>query len=779
MNAKKKMDEKKTATKQKRKIRLKIGFYPVGPYLLWIAATLITMLFFQHTGSLRYSEYTLGSVSREEVIAPFTFDILKSEDELKAEREEARTMVAPVYQHVDTVLQMQIDRLRGAFMYTTMARDSLRYYRRFGDEVVEERKKSLLNNLRNEYDVTTVSASSWEYLLGDLRFRSTRNTSPLKRSVLEPILLDIYGRGILNRTQGEIIAPDDRIKMIDNGEERLVEVANLFDVDLARKEVLDRLTADLEVYVAPGDSAIKVGYELLSSFVEPNVIYDRRETELRKDEAVAKVPIVKGIVLKDERVLDSNERITQHHLDILRSMELKRAELAREEVGFFRFLPWIGRFMLAGLIFFVFGYWMYRFRPDIFKRVNHLLLVWVVLLLHIIFYGVAIAGQELSPYLFPSALGAVILTIIFDAPVAIYLMGCLALIIGSLTGNDLFNMLMVFVPGALSVFAVLRVRTRVQIMKSSFLIMLGYVLILLIRRTLLLQFDASIWLDLVYAFGNSVATPLIALGMLILIEMIFRVTSDLTLLELADLNRPLLKRLSLEAPGTYHHSIMVGNLAEAGAEAISANALLVRAGAYYHDIGKMVRREYFVENQLGMGNIHDSLDPLESANMLAMHVTEGVELADKYRLPEAVKAFIREHHGTGLMMYFFNKALEEKPEGTVQESDFRYPGPKPQSKETGILMLADSAEAATRSLDDPSTERIEKVVRSVIISKYSDGEMDECPLTLNELSRITRSFIPILQGIHHHRIRYPSREELEKKREKAAAQAGNGSEAEE
>jgi putative nucleotidyltransferase with HDIG domain len=229
--------------------------------------------------------------------------------------------------------------------------------------------------------------------------------------------------------------------------------------------------------------------------------------------------------------------------------------------------------------------------------------------------------------------------------------------------------------------------------------------------------------------------------------------------------------LSLEAPGTYHHSIMVGNLAEAAAEAIRANSLLVRAGAYYHDIGKMVRREYFVENQLSGGNIHDSLDPEESARMVADHVTHGVHIAEQYHLPAPIKSFIREHHGTSLMVYFYNRALEIRPDGKVNEVDFRYPGPKPQSKETGILMLADSAEAATRSLDDPSPEKILEVVRNVIIQKYRDEEMDECPLTLHDLRRIMGAFVPILQGIHHHRIQYPNREEMEKKRVRSVSKA--------
>ena len=216
--------------------------------------------------------------------------------------------------------------------------------------------------------------------------------------------------------------------------------------------------------------------------------------------------------------------------------------------------------------------------------------------------------------------------------------------------------------------------------------------------------------------------------------------------------------LSLKAPGTYHHSILVGSLAEAAAEAIDANPLLVRAGAYYHDIGKMRRREYFIENQTDSQNVHDDLSPEESAKFLAAHVIDGVKIAAEYRLPEAVKAFIREHHGTSLMAFFYEKALEENP-GNVDESLFRYPGPKPQSKETGILMLADSAEAAVRSADNPTPETIRKVVRNIVINKYRVEELDECPLTLRDLRLIIEAFLPILEGMHHHRIKYPERDD--------------------
>jgi len=762
-------DVKEQRTKQKEeraaKKKRRLSLYPLLPLLLLLALTVGTMLLFPHQGSFRFSEYTLGAISRNEVIAPFTFDVLKSDDQLAAEREAAAEAVDPVFIRADSVRRQELNMLRGTFRAVERARDSLRVYARLNDPSLVDRRRDLLNEVRDTYNAK-LNEGTWPYLIGDLKRRRNPET-PLTPDLLEGILRDIYARGVLDRTRDQISAARGQIRVMTDGEERTVQLSSVYDLQQARNEALTRLNQSFSENTAPGDSVVKVGYEMLISFLEPNILYDKGETEARREAAIAKVPIADSIVLKDERIIDSNERITQRHLDILRSMEIKRAELAKEGGGWNRIQPWVGRFLLAGLIYFFFGYWLYRFRPDIYRKPNKLLLFWSMITVLVVLYGTVFVGQQVNPYLFPSALGSVILTIVFDAPAALIFAITLALVLGGLSGNELFTVLSVFIPAALAVFAVLRVRTRVQIMRASLLIILGFGLVILLKRMLTYQIDMTIFNDLMYATINALATPLLALGMLIAIELIFRVTSDLTLLELADLNRPLLKRLSLEAPGTYHHSIMVGNLAEAAAEAIEANPLLVRAGAYYDDIGKMVRREYFVENQLGQGNIHDTLDPEESAQMLADHVIQGVKIAEQYHLPEVIKAFIREHHGTSMMVYFYNKALEIRPEGKVDETTFRYPGPKPQSKETGILMLADSAEAATRSLDEPTEPKIREAVRNVIINKYRDEEMDECPLTLHDLRKIMEAFVPILRGIHHHRIRYPSREELDKKREKA------------
>ncbi len=752
------------------------------PWTLWLLLTLGTTALFPRQSSFRYSEYTVGSISREEIIAPFTFEILKSDEELAGEREQAREAVEPVFLRVDSVRTSQIAQLRGFWrdageIAAELARTTAA--RRRNSLNLDSLRQAELDTMKARYGVN-LSPQSWAFLLRHLssHVRAGGEEPPLNRADLETLLNDLFGYGILDRPRDDVKASRGTVRILHGGEERSVALNTLYDVASAREEALARLRdrGAAAADSARADTAVKVSYELLLPYIVSNLVYDEAETESRREAAVARVPLVKGIVLKDERIIDSNEKITRRHLDVLRSMEIKRAEMAAEESFLGRLLPWVGRFLLAGLIYGLFGVWLARFRRDIYGKPNHLLLVSLLMALIVAFYGLVVLPLGMNRYLFPGALLAIILTIVFDGRLALLCSFALAMIATALTGNDYFVFLGILVPAVAAIFPVLRVRTRVQIMRSSLSILGACLLVIVIQRQLTYQWNGQVFHDMFYAAGVALATPLVALGMLIAIEALFGVTTDLTLLELADLNRPLLKRLSLEAPGTYHHSIMVGNLAEAAAEAIEANPLLVRAGAYYHDIGKMARREYFVENQTGLENVHDKLEPEESAAVLSAHVTDGVKLADRYRLPEVIKSFIREHHGTSLMVYFYKRALDMRPEGSVDEGAFRYPGPKPQSRETGILMLADAAEAATRSLDDPTPENIGKVVRDVVINKYRDGELDACPLTMRDIRLIIDAFVPILQGMHHHRIRYPSREELERLRlAEGRAKAGSES----
>jgi putative nucleotidyltransferase with HDIG domain len=259
-----------------------------------------------------------------------------------------------------------------------------------------------------------------------------------------------------------------------------------------------------------------------------------------------------------------------------------------------------------------------------------------------------------------------------------------------------------------------------------------------------------------FAFAGGIATAVLASGAIPLLESIFQYTTDVKLLELTNLNSPILRELMVKAPGTYHHSVVVGNLVEAAAEAINANPLLARVAAYYHDIGKISKSQYFIENQSGGENRHDKLSPSMSALILTTHVKEGAELARQHRLGQSIVDIIRQSHGTALIKYFYQKAVEQAAPGQiVDEHDFRYSGPKPQTREAGLVLLGDAVEAASRTLTDASPARIQGLVQKIINNIFIDGQLDECELTLKNLHEIAWSFNQILGGIHHHRIDYP------------------------
>lgn len=357
-----------------------------------------------------------------------------------------------------------------------------------------------------------------------------------------------------------------------------------------------------------------------------------------------------------------------------------------------------------------------------------------------------------------------------------------SVLVGLLADGDFSLMLISFVGCLTGAYTVRGARTRGQLINAGF-----YTGLMQVACSLLLNWEIFSLLPkekfFVTHFLTQYVQPFFVNGLIAafavmatskIFEWTFGVMTNFSLLELADFNQPLLRRMILEAPGTYHHSLLVSNLAESAAEAIGANALLTRVGALYHDIGKMVKPEYFTENQLHAGNKHDNLEPSMSRLVILNHVKEGIELAEKYKLNSRIVDFIPQHHGTGLIHYFYQKALEERAEGEeVDEENFRYPGPKPQTKETALVMLADSVEGATRALDEPTPTKIDELVRKVINNRFIDGQLDECNLTLKEIEKICSTFSRVLAAMHHSRVKYPEKKNGDDDHDRKPAENGS------
>jgi hypothetical protein len=367
--------------------------------------------------------------------------------------------------------------------------------------------------------------------------------------------------------------------------------------------------------------------------------------------------------------------------------------------------------------------------------------------------GYYLIKQGLSFYFIPVAIVPMLAVLLFNNLEVAYFLSLAACVSLAILTPEPFKAWFIFMTScAGAILLVNKARKRAQVIQAG--------LIAGILQLIGLMFLEHFWINhpqrYLIILINGALSGIITLGVLPLFEYILQTVTNISLLELADSNHPVLQRMVLEAPGTYHHSLIVGNLSDAACVAVGANGLLARIGAYYHDIGKLQKPEYFIENQDFKKNAHDELTPTMSKLIIMNHIKEGLELAKKYSLTPVLWDFIQQHHGKSLVYYFYRRALEGKEEDQeVAEEGFRYPGPKPNTKETAVVLLADSVEAATRSLKDPTPDKIAETVHKVINNKFIDGQLDECELTLKDIEKISSVFIKILNGIYHSRVNYP------------------------
>ncbi|HHY99343.1 MAG TPA: HDIG domain-containing protein [Firmicutes bacterium] len=479
--------------------------------------------------------------------------------------------------------------------------------------------------------------------------------------------------------------------------------------------------------------------------IGPNLVLNPTKVEKARQDAIASVEPV--MILKGQTVVRRGEIVTAEHIEILKDLGLLGSKV--------NYLGIIGitavSFIFTGII----ATYLYQFRRDILLdiRLFSLLGSLIVIVVGIIAIISSIPWSY-SSMLIPTAFGSMLIAVIFDPRLAIITSIVFGLIAGILGGNYLGCTLVSTITAIAAAFTVSKVGERSDLVRAGFIV--GAVNSVAIAGVGLI-FQNPDWVAHSYlGLGNGVLSTILAVGILPFFENLFHITTSIRLLELSNPNRPLLKRLLIEAPGTYHHSIIVGNLAEAAASAIGADTLLVRAGAYYHDIGKTKRPYFFVENQLVQDNPHDKISPSLSALVILSHVKDGVELARSHRLPQSLIDIIMQHHGTTLVKYFYHKAQESSEDGMPDESDFRYPGPRPQTREAAIVMLADCVEAGVRSLSRPTPGRIEGFVRKMIKDLLASGQLDQCDLTFRDLDEVAKAFVRILTGIFHPRIEYPS-----------------------
>ncbi|MGQ0569887.1 MAG: HD family phosphohydrolase [Armatimonadota bacterium] len=502
--------------------------------------------------------------------------------------------------------------------------------------------------------------------------------------------------------------------------------------------------------------------EVAVSVVRPTMEVDAVRTSDLRQAAANMVPPARARVQRGESILRKGDVVTPAHLQILAVTGVYPRRVTWTAIA--------GVVVLVGLLLVVTGVYLRQLQPEIWAS-DRLVVLWSLIVVSTVGLAQVLGAPRFSNYLAPAAAGSMLLAILLRPRPAVFSTAVLAVLVGLTAGRDLAPVIVALVGGLVGVFATRQIHRRSDFGVAGMLV--GLASAAAAAGAGLLDGSAEyrvLVVDAAYALTNGLVAAVVTIGVLPFLEQLFGLLTPIKLLELANPAHPLLKRLQLEAPGTYHHSIMVGNLAEAAAEAIGADALLVRVGTYYHDIGKLRRPAFFVENQVGIENPHDKMTPSLSALTVSAHVRDGLELAREYGLPQAIVDFIPQHHGTTLLTYFFHQALERGD--PLEESAFRYDGPKPQIPETAILMLADAVEAAVRSLNRPTPDRVTEVVRRLIRDKLDDGQLDESGLNFRDLDRIAAAFVRILSGMLHPRLEYPDLEsELVRRRREQVARA--------
>jgi len=694
-----------------------------------IATIIVVSLFFPRSETIE-REIKVGDVwTSKDLIAQFSFPILKYPEEYERELLEAEKSVLPIFEFNDTIqlfcytsLRNYLEKTKNDFRListTPLVTDSILKF--YSIELDTSKFKSLLSNLRQDYF----------------------NSIDL---ILKNLIKYIYDIGYLNISKDEI--ERDSIFIRVKNEEKKFDKDNFLDSKDIEKIILE----SLERFENLKEIKIPLIKKFTNQYILPNIIYSEEETQLAIQQARYKVSKNIGIVLENERIVAKHQKITE---DIKRKIDSYRKIKFEKGERFSSILQFIGKFLHNTAIILLLGIYIYLFRKKIYNNTSKILIISIILIL-ISFFAFVTSRIEIDlpvEYLILIPTASMLIAIIFDSRLGFYATIVISLIIGGIRGNDYTITTANIVAGALAVYSVRDIKNRAQIFRSLIFILSGYIITIIAFGLERYSSLIDMGNEAIFAFVNSTISPVLTYGLLIFFERIFKVTTDLTLVELADFNHPLLQELKSKASGTFHHSVNMSILSESAAKVIGANTILTKVGALYHDVGKIVEPNYFIENLRDEKSEHEDLDPEQSAQIILNHVEEGIELARKYNLPEEVIDFIPMHHGTTHVQYFLSvaKQLGKK----IDEDKFRYPGPKPQSKETGIVMLADAVESMSRNLDVVNQDILNQMIDEVIHKRFFEGQLDESNLTLKDLNLIKQSFIETLLGIYHQRIEYP------------------------
>ncbi len=534
-------------------------------------------------------------------------------------------------------------------------------------------------------------------------------------------------------------------------------IDNIVQDDITSERLSDKIAAiEKGIKATEMSQDLKIiGSELIRGVIRPNWVIDKAATDQKRDMAYYDDKN-KEMVKKGTRILSKNEKVTEDKLKILEDLNLLETK-SRFDYAFVA-----STFVLVILLaFFLILYMRHFCRKFLYSRRDVSIICIAMLLIILAARGLYEISPQYAPMAIPVCIAAMLISFLIDLKLAIVVNLVLTIAVSLMVKGDITFIYMSVVSGTFSAYFVSKANQRSKISLAGPVIgVINIVIVFCFGRINKYDWDSVLVLCSIVLL-NGILSTMLTIGILPFLESMFNIVTPLKLLELANPNQPLLKRLLLEAPGTYHHSLMVGNLAEVATEAIGGNALLARVGAYFHDIGKLKRPQFFKENQI-TENPHDKITANLSTLVITSHINDGVELAEKYKIPNVIKEIIQQHHGNTLVVYFYHKAKKGEKGEDVKQENFRYQSPRPTTKEAAVVMLADSVEAAVRSMSDKTEGKIEGLIRKLIKDKLDDGQLDMCNLTLKDLELVAQSFMRVMSGYFHGRENYPDVKDIGK-----------------
>lgn len=667
-------------------------------YMMMVTAVFIITLFLPKQPRFRY-EFEKGKQwMNKDLVSPFSFAILKTNPQVSTDKKTALEHVLPIYQ--------------------------------FNSELTEAN----LERFNNELEVKWKSASLEEK--DKLKYKELGSK----------LLRHLYQKGIISlNVKHQDAGKDYDFSLLVNNTAEKKNTKDVYTYETGLKYFKDNLSSVNEII-----REVLIG--VAEDHILPNLIFNERLTLTVEENTIKNVSTTKGMVEKGELIVAKNAYVDD---EIFQKLESYKAtyDAQTKTIGNLS-LVYLGQIILVSLIICILMGFLFLFRKDIFADNRQLSLILIVITGMLLSLTWALKLNLPSLYYIPFCVVPIIIRILFDTRLALYMHMLVVLIAGFFVPNSFEFVFFQVTAGMVAIFSIKNFVKRERFLASALYILLTYFVafigIALLREG---SFSSIEWENFV-PFIFSVLFSLLAYPLIYAFERVFGITSDVALIELTNTNNKLLRELAFKAPGTFQHSLQVANLAEAAIFKIGGNTVLVRAGALYHDIGKMDNPQYFIENQNTALSPHDKLPYEQSAQIIIQHVHKGIELLRKNQIPESVVDFIRTHHGNTRVDYFYQSFLKNSPEKFVDENIFRYPGPIPFSKETGVLMLADSVEAASRSLKNPDAQNINDLVERIINYKLEQNQLDNCDLTLKDLETIKLIFKTMLMSIYHVRIDY-------------------------